>query len=547
MLEAKPSRVSLATLAKLLLWTLGCEPHLDVNWTSTETRCILEFIVDGRQYTVGRNDNFMVFSEAGGPPEAFPKITGPYARRLAAVLGFDVLLPNRKEATQLEVPPPAYYFLPFYVDQRRGWASAWSGFNGLEQYASWHAPVISYHTGYLKPEHFQYAEKIAAEGAAAKVDTKNIERITSAISVVEELAPAVRSPSAGEKVDDLIEDIGQNVAELHRNIDSSLAALTLNREQLAQLSAQREMLRAAADDLGLDYTFAVENTSGDRLLCPICGTEHNNTLAERAGLLAEKAAAEGDLKRIDEKYAQIALRTQRIEKKVRLLRQTMQSYSSRFVSEPPTDDKKDFLSRLSSAAIQTMATKTRAEAEVRLAHRKGEEKRLKKEQRALLSKDERLALNVRFRTLLVTYVDRLGASGVNLSGVDTPMNHKRLFGSGGAAESARAVLAYYLAVLTMIQEADNEVLAPIIVDTPNQQEQTDLNYESALRTIVEKTSSAQLFVCAMDRDAVQPYKERGLVIWLDPGERLLDQRKFAELWPMFERFFPVQDGSAMVS
>lgn len=99
----------------------------------------------------------------------------------------------------------------------------------------------------------------------------------------------------------------------------------------------------------------------------------------------------------------------------------------------------------------------------------------------------------------------------------------------------------------MIQEADNEVLAPIIVDTPNQQEQTDLNYESALRTIVEKTSSAQLFVCAMDRDAVQPYKERGLVIWLDPGERLLDQRKFAELWPMFERFFPVQDGSAMVS
>lgn len=528
-----------STLVKLLLWTFGCDPVLDKTWTSTESRCILEFTLDGKPYVVGRSGNAMVLGRAvAGPIERFEKITGEYSKRLASLVGFDVLLPDRSDPPELESPPPAYYFLPFYTDQRRSWSAAWNGLDNLGQYASWQKPVISYHTGYLVPEHFQYASQIANEIAAVKVGKKSIERISGAIAVVEELAPAVKATAAGQPVDQLITEIGEDVGALHRELDGALQSLAHIREQAAQLAAQRQLLEAAAADLGQDYTFVVEHTSGDHLQCPLCGTFHDNTLVQRSGLLAEKAAAEEDLAKIVDKELALCEKASRTEERVRALRKKIDGYSSRFEASEASDSTSgDFIARLSSAAIQRMALRTKGEAEGRVAQREKERRRLKSLQRKLLSKEDKAELDERFQTLLRTYVDALGASGVNLLGVDSPLNYARLFGSGGAAEGTRAALGYYLAVHTMVQEADNEVIPPLIVDTPNQHEQTDYNYEAALRLIQQRISASQVFVCAMDTEIIQHYKPLGKVTWLQPGKRLLDAAKFSEVWPRFQKFF----------
>lgn len=527
-----------STLVKLLLWTFGCEPGLDSTWISTDSRCILEFTLDGNAYAVGRSGNTMVLSDAAGPSERFEKISGEYSKRLAALVGFDVLLPNRSDTPELEPPPPAYYFLPFYIDQRRSWSGAWNGFSGLAQYASWQKSVISYHTGYLVPEHFEYASKIAIEVAAVKVGNKSIERISGAIAVVEELAPAVKATSAGQPVEQLITEIGDDVGALHKSLDGTLQSLAQIREQAAQLAAQRQLLEAAAANLGEDYTFAVEHTSGDHLQCPLCGTLHDNTLVQRSGLLAEKAAAEEDLRIIVDKEARFREKASRAEEQVRVLRGKIDAYSVRFEASLDSESiSGDFITRLSSAAIQQMALRTRDEAEGRVALREKEGRRLKRLQRKLLSKVDKTALDERFQALLRTYVDALGASGVNLSGVESPLNYARLFGSGGAAEGTRAALGYYLAVLTMVQEGDNEAIPPLIVDTPNQHEQTDYNYEVALRLIKEKISASQVFVCAMDTEVIQQYKPLGKVTWLEPGKRLLDKTKFSQVWSRVGPFF----------
>ena len=527
-----------STLVKLLLWALGCDPVLDSTWTSTESRCILEFTLDGKAYAIGRSGNAIVLSDAEGPRERYEKITGAYSKRLATLVGFDVLLPNRSDPSELEPPPPAYYFLPFYIDQRRSWSGAWNGFNGLAQYASWQRPVISYHTGYLVPEHFEYASQIAIEVAAVKVANKTIERISGAIAVVEELAPAVKTTSAGQPVEQLITEIGDDVGALHKRLDGTLQSLAQVRERAAQLTAQRQLLEAAAADLGQDYTFAVEHTSGDHLQCPLCGTLHDNTLVQRSGLLAEKSAAEADLRRIVDKESECNDKSSRLEEHVRFLRAQIDAYSNRFDASTDLESTNgDFIARLSSAAIQQMALRTREEAEGRVVLREKEGRRLKGLQRKLLSKADKAALDERFQGLLRTYVDALGASGVNLAGVESPLNYGRLFGSGGAAEGTRAALAYYLAVLTMVQESDNEAIPPLIVDTPNQHEQTDYNYEVALRLIKERLSASQVFVCAMDTEVIQQYKPLGKVTWLEPGKRLLDSSKFSQIWPRVMSFF----------
>ncbi|MDR6517494.1 hypothetical protein J2789_000156 [Variovorax paradoxus] len=527
-----------STLVKLLLWSFGCDPILDSAWTATESQCIVDFTLDGKAYSVGRNGNMMVLSAVAGQFERFGKISGEYSRRLADLVGFDMLLANRSDPPELEPPPPAYFFLPFYIDQRRSWSAAWNGFGNLAQYANWQRPVISYHTGYLLPEHFEYASKIAVEVAAVKAANKGIERISGAIAVVEELAPAVKRTSAGQPVEQLITEISEDVGALQRELDATLQHLARIREQAAQLGAQRQLLEAAAQELGQDYIFAVEHTSGDHLQCPLCGTLHDNTLFQRTGLLADKAAAEADLGVVVDKETTIREKVALAEEKIRVLRDKIDAYSSRF--EAAVDSKEtseDFITRLSSAAIQQMAQRTKDEAEKQVALREREERRLKGLQRKLLSKSEKTALDKRFQALLNAYVHDLGASGVNLSGVQSPLNYARLFGSGGAAEGTRAVLGYYLAVLTMVQEGNNEAIPPLIVDTPNQHEQTDYNYEVALRLIKDKISASQVFVCAMDTEVIQPYKPLGKVTLLEPGKRLLDSSKFAAIWSRVEPFF----------
>jgi len=53
---------------------------------------------------------------------------------------------------------------------------------------------------------------------------------------------------------------------------------------------------------------------------------------------------------------------------------------------------------------------------------------------------------------------------------------------------------------------DYEAIPLLIVDTLNQHEQSDYNYEVALRLIKEKISASQVFVCAMDTEVIQQYK-----------------------------------------
>jgi len=104
-----------------------------------------------------------------------------------------------------------------------------------------------------------------------------------------------------------------------------------------------------------------------------------------------------------------------------------------------------------------------------------------------------------------------------------------MHGNGGAAESTRGLLAYYYAVLKQIHNAENEVFAPIIIDTPNQQEQADFNYSKIINFIIQHTpNSAQLFICAMNREEIKTYKEQANTIFLTEN-KLLDTKKYKEL------------------
>ncbi|QBR41341.1 hypothetical protein EHF36_12445 [Kerstersia gyiorum] len=538
LITANDNSVGKSTLAKLLFWALGGDPVLDVTWTGFDVRCLVNFSVGNQTYQAGRYGNIMFLRRPNGEWEKFPKITGAYSDAFAEIVGFEALLPSRSDSTKLETPPPAFYFLPFYVDQQRSWSHAWNGFTNLEQYARWQKTIIEYHTGYLRPEFFTFEEKIAAQNLEKKTAEGEVRKIETAIDVVKTYVPQsskMVTLSKGE-FDILASEVSDDIAKLQAKQEDLLGTIAEIQTERVYLQGQLDLAAIASSELDKDYTFSVECIEGESLLCPLCGTVHDNSSPSRASILADKDEAERQVMQISGKIERLNKELANSQKRLESTRAEIDEINSKYKSlEPsimPENEEStfeaSFLDSIASRAVQkhvqrTMETKTALIRSINSTNRN-----LRTEQKKLLTKEQREDLNAAFKNSLTSYLQELNAQGVNLAPVESPLDYKKIHGSGGAAESTRGILAYYMSVIRQAHKAENEAFSAIVIDTPNQQEQADFNYEKILQFLMDTVpSNAQLILCAMNRDEIKDYKREAHVIELDE-QKILKETNYTE-------------------
>lgn len=148
LITADDNSVGKSTLVKLLFWAFGTEPELDKTWINTDTKVLVDFEIDNQGYTIIRDKNIFYFKE-NNVIQKYTKVSGDFSEKIANIMNFQVLLTDRSEEEKPVIPPPAYYFLPFYIDQQKSWTVAWNGFNKLEQFSNWKQNIVKYHVGLL--------------------------------------------------------------------------------------------------------------------------------------------------------------------------------------------------------------------------------------------------------------------------------------------------------------------------------------------------------------------------------------------------------------
>ena len=80
--------------------------------------------------------------------------------------------------------------------------------------------------------------------------------------------------------------------------------------------------------------------------------------------------------------------------------------------------------------------------------------------------------------------------------------------NGGAADSARSLLMYYLSLYSIISKYSDEVISPLFIDTPNQQEQSNENYQRILNSFKKDLpNDTQLFLGAMEHPLIDEFKK----------------------------------------
>ncbi len=531
LITANDNSVGKSTLLKLIFWTFGCETEFDTTWKSKDCTALVEFEISNRLYKIKRYKNQVTLVEPDSNITTYEKITGEYSKKIAEIFKFKALLPNQN-TNELETPPPAYYFIPFYIDQKRSWSAAWNNFENLGQFRNWKETIIKYHIGLLTPEHFDIEIEKSDKKFNQNIVKKEIDKIETAIEIVSSYIPEpLTTVTSVNELEILTESIKNDLLKLQEEQEELLEALALNNSELSHLNHQKEITEKIILELDADYRFTIENIPDDEVECPLCGTVHENSIINRASILVDKSQAETQLSEIKKALDKTEKKVSQSNLKLIEVKNRIEEINSKYVIENKNDNKINFNQIIESIAgnsIKENVEKTKIEKVNQVHEIENEIKSLKTEQKNLITKEMVEDRNDTFISLFTYYLKELAYDSINLSEINSPLDYNKVIREGGAAEGTRGILAYYLSVYKMVEKYKNEVLAPLVIDTPNQQEQSGTNYERIVTLLLNKFGNGQVFIGAMENEYLKPLKQQSKVITLDTN-RILTKTEYEKI------------------
>lgn len=519
-------------MAKMMFWVFGCEPQLDTNFQALDIEVILEFSIDSKSYSIKRYKDFFSFYSSKRLVSMYIGMSDEYKLKIADLFNFKVRLNSRAEEEKTEIPPPAYYFVPYFIDQKKSWAAAWNSFEKLGQFKDWKKTIIDYHVGILPNEYFEYSEKVYLKSKQVEIEKVQYNKFKSAYDIIEtdrNQKFASLDSKVFLKMTEEIKVEFKRLLTIQQKFFTELSSLQVD---ISLINNEMNLLQGVVSDLEADYRFATENIVNDEFECPLCGVVHNNDIFNRSSILKDKNKAQLSYDKLLSKLNRKQKKVLRINEEVELIGKELDTISSQYVS---VEEKERI--ELLEAADQVVRSKILLELKVKWTELLANWQKYNEELKALkklrdnsVSDNRRKTINAEFRSYITKYIYELGVKNVNLSKVNKPSDHSQIVKEGGAAEGIRAILSYYFSIFQLIKSESDQVISPFVIDTPNQQEQSEGNYDKIVEVLLGKSfDESQVILCAMDDDKLMPFKDEAIVIEIDE-DKILSKYEYASVY-----------------
>ena len=85
----------------------------------------------------------------------------------------------------------------------------------------------------------------------------------------------------------------------------------------------------------------------------------------------------------------------------------------------------------------------------------------------------------------------------------------------------------------MVRKFGNEVESPLVIDTPNQQEQSNTNYDKIVNLLITEFTDVQIIMSAMENEHLKPFADKAKVITLNK-DKLFLKEKYDEVKKYFD-------------
>ncbi|WP_394630445.1 hypothetical protein, partial [Vibrio barjaei] len=311
LISGKRNKVGKTSLCTSLLWSMGCNVTFPPKWKELSIKTVVKFSVNGEQYSILRTkEQISIFSNSMMNVNVYDNISGGFSQKLAFLLGNRTFL--KPKSSKYYYPPfPGAMFLPAFIHSDKGWGELYKSFNDLDAYSkSEKKNLIEYFLG-IKGDDFFLPRKERST-LEQQVDV-SISRLSNISEVRESMFDMLNH------VDNLEEKRHTNLDLLLEDRSFQLQTLNSAKSSRFELKKQIQIIKKAESDLFEDYNFATNNIESNHILCPTCGTSHDNDIVNRFSLLDEREELiearhnlESDLLDIDRNISSISKSLERI-------------------------------------------------------------------------------------------------------------------------------------------------------------------------------------------------------------------------------------------
>ena len=512
------------SLIRSLFETLGAKPHGRLESWDNNTATLLQFSIDGRQFFAlhqsGRRALFNVDNEVIVATSNF----GDWSRAFCEIADFNLVFPDKKES-EVQPADPACFFLPFYINQDGSWQSDWNTFDGLKRFSSPYSAILEYFTGVCPPGYYRAK---AEKGQESKLledyrrEQKLLERTMERFSRTLPLSGPKINP---DNFADEIAELTKEVIELNKRQEVLRSVAVREQDLLSSLEQQIRLADEAIAAHDNDANYLRHENSGP-LICPTCNAEHTKSFLDFLNFSEDARVLRELSGRLRDDASQVKRRSEAALAELDTLSGRYQSISKLLDTRRGELKFRDVVDSLGAenafAAFNVERSKLRETIDSALGIIDALDERMKalrtaKRTREILDEFRSHYASGRY-ALKLPAVD---ASKMKLTG------RPDLSGSGGP----RSILAYYAALWRTCHGSTGTYDIPIVIDSPNQQAQDDINLPAVLQFIAKDLPEGTQLIVGLESPTDFPFDK---VLLLEEKYSLLRKDDWTDIENMVE-------------
>lgn len=520
------NQVGKSSLIKSIYYTLGATPvKLNTNWIKAEPITYLKMKIDTLSISVLRYDKsrYVVVDENGTVVSHSFKSLSIY---LNSLFDFNLFISNRNGDP--ENPPAPYLFLPFYIDQDKNWNDSWNAFNGLQQFSNWKKPLLDYHSGIRGNKYYE---------TKAELDSTKIEldETKNEIETLNKILRGIKEKLHNDNFSITVDDFSNEITELLAECEFLKSEQNKLKQKLTDLYNHKSIIESriaivenSIKETQADYKFAL-NYVDESIDCPMCGAHYENNFNERFSIAEDQEKLQELLvelkdelikvseniskydksfieKKIDFEKIEEALNTKKEEIK---LADIIENEGKKKVNEIFKNEQNLVYQKIGNA-------RTRFELldkQLKDINKEGENKKHK--------------IMLSYRSSLKKFLEELN--------IDTEKTNPTVFERMDAkmneqgSNLPRALLAYYFSILKVMNSYSTSTFCPIVIDSPNQQEQDGENRKAIMNFIYNNQPENSQLILGLVDDIDTSLFDGDVVILEDEKYALLKEKYYKEV------------------
>lgn len=502
-----------SVIMRSLYHTMGAEGCFEKNWEGKNKVYVLKMDIDGIEYYIYRSaELFKFFSK--DKKVLFTSVSSrELSEKLKRYTNFAVQLPNRSE--RLEVTPPAYNYLPFYLDQDHYEGNNYAAFKNLGQYAGFRENVLFYHLGVYNEEYFQL---VHSRDEIKERKAKN----ESQLEIYKAMLEGLDKKLAGASVSSSYEALKKDVAIYQKEYAEVLDKLSKSKKKLIDLRNHLyetgQMLKEI-EDVSKESEKKIKKLR--KHICPECGRELSDTIqlkSKNYNLIEDAILLKNDLQVSLLEYQK------KIEKEEKLYKELlgqMSEYEKKLKINTRKVD--DVLRRKGLSELRDEVVSEQMDVIGTIEKDKAELKTVGTQISAYGTKKKRI--EEQYYEHMLTARTQFGLNELS------PDSFKKLTNSVNASGSNKniATIVWYITILELRKIFNGEAIEfPVVFDSPNNVETDNQKKHGLVQYIIDKCNSGQLILSLLgfDEKNIETDKQIHIITLTNDKHQLLDSESY---------------------